>query len=497
MVKMRFTCHELVRERIGAWMKQHPHDRAELTDNAIRLAYAERLEAVFDALRHQNMTAALQAGSRAVVYCVQAEAWDRLGGFASDVVTSTHDPRLLGGLIPHLQTAAESAPEGMPRWSCLGYLADALWSGGRPDTSLPFFEQAAIQARAVAEAGGEVSRQAWSDLDWIIGNWANALGDCGHLDAARQRHLDAAEAAKKAGKPEVYVIRSEVEALRIDITQGNVDAALPQVEARLAKVESWWKQHRDGQPVPEAPDAEYLARGIISTLDIAKQADIARKDWKAALGRVDATLEVKRALERPAEDIAVTRMNRANVLGQLGQFGEAKAELEACLDAFQNNPNMSAKILSSLANLFDGQGDVAQATTQERRALAVHDQLPEPEDRAISHNNLANYLQRSGTPSALAESPRHRLADLIYCLAAGLGQDLQTSLGNYGVEFRRTHAASTELAVPRVAELLADSAFDPLEQWLRQRQVDLDELQAKIDQLLEQVRQAAMEQEEK
>ena len=34
-------------------------DRADLTENAIRLAYAERLEAVFEALQHQNMTAAL------------------------------------------------------------------------------------------------------------------------------------------------------------------------------------------------------------------------------------------------------------------------------------------------------------------------------------------------------------------------------------------------------------------------------------------------------
>jgi len=69
-----FTCHELVLDRIHSWMEQHPHDRGELTENAIRLAYAERLEAVFEALQHRNMTAALQAGSRAVVYCVQAGA---------------------------------------------------------------------------------------------------------------------------------------------------------------------------------------------------------------------------------------------------------------------------------------------------------------------------------------------------------------------------------------------------------------------------------------
>src|SRR5262249_51114359 len=88
----------------------HPQDWADLTENTIRLAYAERLRAAYAALRHQNMTTAIQAGSRALVYYVQAGAYDRLGGFASSVVTSTSDPRLLAGLLPHLEAAAEAAP---------------------------------------------------------------------------------------------------------------------------------------------------------------------------------------------------------------------------------------------------------------------------------------------------------------------------------------------------------------------------------------------------
>src|SRR5690348_7164649 len=111
-------------------------------------------------------------------------------------------------------------------------------------------------------------------------------------------------------------------------------------------------------------------------------------------------------------------MNRANVLRNLGRSGEAKADLEACLQVFQNDPARSASMLSSLANLFYVQGDVPQAITQQRRALALREQLPDPRDRAISHNNLANYLEYSGAPSALAESPRHQLAALIYRLVA-------------------------------------------------------------------------------
>ena len=52
----------------------------------------------------------------------------------------------------------------------------------------------------------------------------------------------------------------------------------------------------------------------------------------------------------------------------------------------------------------------------------------------------------------------------------------------------------TALAVPRVAELLADSPFHPLGQWLLQRQVPIGDLQAAVDQLLDQARQTSLEQ---
>jgi tetratricopeptide (TPR) repeat protein len=185
-------------------------------------------------------------------------------------------------------------------------------------------------------------------------------------------------------------------------------------------------------------------------------------------------------------------MNRANVLGRLSRFGEAKAELEDCLQVFQNDPANRAIALSSLARLFYEQCDVPQAITQQRRALALCEQLPDPGNRAISHNSLATYLACSDTPSALAESSCHQLAALIYWLVAGLGQDLQTSLRNYAILFRQAHAAGTPLTIPRVAELLADPAFRPLDDWLRQRQAAVAEVQAAVDQWLDMARQAAL-----
>lgn len=490
------NCHELVRERVLSWMEDHEQDRGELTENSIRLAYAERLEAMFEALRHRNMTAALDAGSRALVYCVQAGAYERLANFASWVVTSARDPRLLEGLLPHLEAAAESAPEGRPRWRCLGILADALRQAGRPNESLTYYEQAAAQARSAAEAGGDDEKQAWSDLGWISGNWANALREVGDLDSARQRYLDSAEAYNKAGSPAVNETGRELEALRIDIFQGRVEEALPEIERRLARIEGWWKQHLSGQKVAEAPNPEALARAFIGALDIARDAHYSRQDWESALTRIDAILEVQRTLNRPTGEIALARLNLAVVLGCLSRFDEAKSELEDCLQIFHNDPTIRAKVLGSLASLFAAQDDVDQAIRQERRALAISEQLPDPQERATSHNNLASYLDRCGEPSAMAESSRHLLASLIYRLVSGLNQNLQTSLQCYTILFRRSHDSGDPLQVPRLAELLADPAFHSLNEWLSQQQINPGEVQEAVDQFLDQARQWTLQQDE-
>ena len=404
-----YSCHELVRERIRLWMEQRPEDRGDFGADAIRLAYAERLQQTFGALQHENMSTALEAGARALVYCVQARAYDRLSGFASRVVTGVRNPQLLDRLIPHLEAAASSAPEGKFRWSCLTFLADALRNSGRPDKSLAFYEQAAALSRATAERGGDGSRSAWADFAAIAGNWANALGGTSNLAAAREQRLASAEAKRHAGRPEVEVVGSELEVLRIDIIQGEAEAALPEGYARLKKLQSWWECSRRGGTVTEAPDPEMLARNLISALDIMNKAHLAMKQWEPALGCLDDTVTIKRELQRPSDDIARTRVNRAGLLIRLQRFPEAKLELNACLEIFRSHPTGHAITLSTLADLYNKLGDNREAIAQERRALALRDTLPDPSERAVSNNNIANFLEPSRDVPSIAEASRRRL----------------------------------------------------------------------------------------
>ncbi len=486
-----FSCHELARERIRRWMAAHEQDQGGWSENATRLAYGERLAYVSDELLHENMSDALEAGARAIVYFVQAGAYERMGVLASRVVTSANDPKFLERLLPHLEAAAHAAPEGRMRWSCLLALANALEGAGRPDKSLEYYQQAADLARISAEAGGAAARQAWSDLGVVLTNWSNALRDTGNLSAARQKRVEASEAHRQAGRPLVDVIGNELEVLRTDVMQGQADAALPQIEERLSKVEGWWTASRAGLPTPDAPDREALARAMISALDIAVQAHYAQEQWEAALKRIDATIEIKQELKRPPDDIVKVRTNRGNMLCQLKRHGEAKLEFEACLDIVDNDPAGRAGVLGSLASLYDDIGDVAQAITQQRRALTLANALPGPTTRAALHQNLAIYLTKAGGQQNLAESARHRVADVVYCLATGSTQSLKTSLHNYVISFRAPAPGETEQNIPRLAELLDDPAFAALKEWLAQQQVDLDNLQAAIDQFLDHARQAA------
>jgi hypothetical protein len=124
--------------------------------------------------------------------------------------------------------------------------------------------------------------------------------------------------------------------------------------------------------------------------------------------------------------------------------------------------------------------------------LAICEHLTDPLDRAISHAKLASYLQKAVGEPHRREAARHQLATLLYCLSAGLHQDLQMALRDYVVAFRRAQEAGSELVVPALAELLVDPAFTPLAEWLSQRQVDPVKLQQQVNQYMELCKQRAL-----
>ncbi|HEX9944388.1 MAG TPA: CHAT domain-containing protein [Thermoanaerobaculia bacterium] len=482
-----YGLHELVRERTAAWMASHSEEKGNWTEEQVWMAYGGRYAAAFEALQmaggEGSRDRAVEAGRRGLSYLVRARAFDRLGSFASSVVTSTRDPRLLRRVIAELEGVVEQVPAGEARWSLRANLADALSRGGRPDAALPFYEQ----AEAEAEEAGH-----WSDVGWICQNWAITLRSLGRLDDAKSTYLRSAGAKVRAGSLRVDILASELEALRVDVMQGGAERALPEVESRLQEVRTWWQRHRAGEPVPEDPDPVYLARVLIGGLDIAREANLALERWEDCLGVLTESEETKRALGEGEHELAITRFNRYGPLLRLGRLDEAQRVLEGCLAVFRGVGDlpMEARALGALADLWDKREDREQAAGLGRQALAVCNRLSDLTDRSISHGNLANYLDRL---EAAEDAVRHRLAAIVYDLVMGHGQFLATDLRNLAISMRRAAASGGRYELPRLAELLARPEFEPLQRTLTEWDVALDELQAQVDQCVEEVRRGVGE----
>jgi len=142
----------------------------------------------------------------------------------------------------------------------------------------------------------------------------------------------------------------------------------------------------------------------------------------------------------------------------------------------------------SLSDRFADRVDLPGAVARDRRALARRERGPDPAARAAAHASLADALERTAIPSAVAESHRHRLAALVYHLEAGSGEPLHLALAGYATRFRRAETAGEPLAVPRLTDLLDDPAFAPLDDWLREKAADVAEVQTTADFYLEQTR---------
>jgi tetratricopeptide (TPR) repeat protein len=478
-----YAFHELVRERAAAWMAAHEAERGGRTAEGLWVAYGKRYAALFEQLLTSGQegayAAAAEAGRRGLTYLVRAGAFEELGSFASALVTSTQDPTLLRGVIAELRAVVDHVPAGRERWRLRLYLADALNRSGRPDQALALYEQAAAEAEAAEN---------WSDVGVICGNWANALLLVGQLDRAKATHLQSADAARKAGRPRVGVIGRELEALRVDVMQGQAQEALPEIEARLGEVRGWWRRQRAGEPVPEAPDAVLLGRALVGGLDIAEDANRVLKRWGTCIGLLEESERAQREMGESKHAQHITRFNQYGPLMRLGRLDDAQRVVEACLAVFHEVDDLygQAKALSALASIWKERGDVEQAIALERQALSIRNRLPDPSERAISHHNLANYFDKAGRAEDMA---RHTLVAGVYFLVSTRRDHLATWLNNLKIDIRHAARSGGRYELPRLAGLLARPGFEALGRFLAQFGVDVPQLQAQLDELVEGVRQ--------
>ena len=462
---------------IRRWMEQHPSEAAAVDEATVHRVWGgfhmDRLEP----LRASDPAAAIAVGRLALEHRVRAGDLEQIGLVVFTLLTSSSDLEVIGPLVLHLQRLADAVPAGPDRWRLQAEIALSLYRAGWPGESLGLYEQASSAARA---------DESWGPLGSILHNQANALRDLGQLQQARALYLEAASAKMQAGRPELDMWASDLEARFLDVRLGRAQDAVPRIEQGLTRIRKWYEQGQRDEPTPEAPDPQQLGKALDTVLLMAGQVYLALQDWPKALGALQDLEAFQKAVGQDERTRLSTRFSQHLPLARMGRFLEAERLLEECLRGFDRlgEKPQQAKALSALALVRAMRRDLSEAARLERQALALHEQGEDILARAGSHHMLSTFLDHQG---ALQEAGAHQLASLVYQLSTSQ-ERLDANVGFIAHCIRRGVAEGRPWRLPRLQDLLDDPGFQPLVGFLEERGAGAPEAQAAVDDLMARIR---------
>jgi len=337
------------------------------------------------------------AARRAVPYLMRGERWEEAAGLLEQMIHRDRSPAAVLWALPLLRRIADVTRDTAGGTENVGVLATALLEAGRYDEA----ERLLRDAIARCEAAGD-----WRRASAIAGSLVNLLRELQRLPEALDWTEKMAGYTRKAGLGPWTQLLDDGQRLQVLNAMGGWREVLETVEAKRKEMEH----------LPEESGAEeaVLPWNVRETLlDTGRAAAMRLEEWETAL-RLNAQI-AQWTRERGAteHEIASTQFNDHGPLLRLRRFADARRLLEGCRGVFereQDGLGLGA-VYSALADLEDKEGRAPEAARFEQAALKYRYATGRPEDCAISHNNLSNYLERVGEP---------RDAWLPHRLAAGL-----------------------------------------------------------------------------
>ena len=159
-------------------------------------------------------------------------------------------------------------------------------------------------------------------------------------------------------------------------------------------------------------------------LDIGRSSAQALEEWQQCLDLNAAILASMRARGASAYEIIRFRYNDAWPLIELGRLADAERILLETQQAYEDQDDIARlqQVLGTRAVLEDRRNRPQQALELQRTAIRLAYVRPEPRDIAISHHQLANYLQKTGADPAAARA--HRLAAALLLQLSGMTHEL-------------------------------------------------------------------------
>lgn len=137
-------------------------------------------------------------------------------------------------------------------------------------------------------------------------------------------------------------------------------------------------------------------------LDTGRHSALALSRWQQALDLANEVTNIERRRGASTHETSRTRFSCYGPLLGLGRQAEAEQVLRECQEVFEtvDDITMLAMVYSARAALESRRGNFRDALTLQRSALRLHYVSLEPCSIAVSHHNLASYLDCTTGTSA-------------------------------------------------------------------------------------------------
>jgi hypothetical protein len=338
-------------------------------------------------------------------------------------------PESLAFALPLLHLIAKASAGTEQELACAGVLARTLMDVGRTAEAEPMLRD--LIARAAAQGNYRVASAGAGELFALL--W-----ESGRLEEALRAVDGMGDYKRKAGLGPWTQLADDVRRLRVLVVMGRNDEVLKAVDELRLRMDALLLQ----SDAKESIDPWTVREGL---LEAGRDAARNTERWATALAL---NAEVVKARKERGTDplrIAEARVNDYEPLLRMQRYNDARGLLMSCRAVAERERSieMLSIVYTALADLEDKTGNRAAAVRFEEVSLGYAYQVGHPEECAVSHHNLANYLERQ------ADEPAHVLAHRLAAAAIRL----QTQSGLLPATVRNLARSDLPPGPPSFAEV--------------------------------------------
>jgi len=368
----------------------------------------------YSAVFHQGLEREMEGGGgvvtasarRAAPYLLRQTRWEEASTLLERMLQRDSRPASLAFALPLLRRSVEATAGAEERLEYAGVLAKTLEMAGRTAEAEQIMRD--LIARSAAQGNYHIASA-------VAGDLLNLLRSSGRLAEALRVAKEKTGYIRQAGLGPWTQLADEGMRLQVLAAMGRYDEVLAEVEGLRPGMEAL---PLEGE-AQEVVDPWSVRETLLST---GRSAAMHSKRWDAALALNAEIVAITQARDAGALELARTRFNDYFPLLRLGRTAGARTLLLECRVVFEAERAVRelGAVYSALADLEDKTGDRAAAMRFQEVALGYTYQAGQPEACAISHHNLAEYLERQGADPA--DVLAHRLA------AAAIRLQMQSGL---------------------------------------------------------------------